>query len=159
MPVVESSIVIRASKAQLFDLSQDYYLRLEWDPFVRDIKFLDGAKETAVGVHVWVKSYQGLTMEVEYTTVERPDRVAMKMVKPSFLFEQFAGAWRFEDAAPGETTVRFRYSFKSRRLSFLLDPIIRLVFLRDIQARLRGLKHAAETTDILTRLNTTEAAT
>jgi ribosome-associated toxin RatA of RatAB toxin-antitoxin module len=156
MPIVESSIRIRAPKEQLFALTQDYYLRLEWDPFVSAIQFLDGAKEAAVGVRVLVKSKRGLTMEVEYTTVESPHRVAIKMLKGSFFFQQFAGAWRFVDAPPDQTTVHFRYSFQTRwrLLRWAIDPVIRRVFLRDIEARLRGLKHAAETTDILKRLPT-----
>lgn len=154
MPIVESSIVISVPKDQLFALAQDYYVRLEWDPFLSDMRFLDGAKEPAVGVRVWVKSRRGLTMEVEYTSVNPPDRVATKMLKGPFFFEQFAGTWRFEAESDNRTRVHFRYSFKSRwqALRFLADPIIRFIFLRDIQARLKGLKHAAENTDILSRL-------
>jgi ribosome-associated toxin RatA of RatAB toxin-antitoxin module len=155
MPIVESSIVIHVPNDQLFALAQDYYVRLEWDPFLSEMQFLDGATTAAVGVRVWVKSRRGLTMEVEYTTVEPPDRVATKMLKGPIFFEQFAGTWRFENGDAGQTKVHFRYSFKSRwpLLRSVVDPIIQAIFLRDIQARLRGLKQAAENTDILSRLS------
>ena len=42
MPAVEASILIRASQIDLFDLSQDYALRTAWDPFIREMRFLDG---------------------------------------------------------------------------------------------------------------------
>lgn len=150
MPVVEASIAIRASPEVLFALSQDYYLRKDWDPFVAGIRFLDGATRPVPGVRVWVKSWQGLEMTTEYVTVVPPERVAVKMIDGPRFFATFGGAWRFEPAGPGETRVHFRYSFRSRwpLLRPVLDPLIRLVFGRDIRARLRGLKHAVEHTGI-----------
>jgi len=37
MPVVEDTVRIAAPQDALFALSQDYALRLEWDPFVRQL--------------------------------------------------------------------------------------------------------------------------
>ena len=154
MPMVESSITIQATPDILFALSQDYYLRKDWDPFVAGIRFLDGATRPAPGVRVWVKSWQGLEMITEYVTVVPPKRVAVKMLDGPPFFETFGGAWRFEPTAPGETRVHFRYSFRSRwrMLRPVLDPVIRLIFGRDIRARLRGLKRAVADTDIAARL-------
>ena len=92
MPVVEASIVIRAPQDSLFALAQDYGLRLEWDPFLREMQFLDGATEAAPGGRVRVRSRRGLTMTVEYTTLQPPDRVAVKMVEGPFFFARFGGA-------------------------------------------------------------------
>lgn len=154
MPIVEDSVVIAAPQEALFALSQDYALRREWDPFVRDLKFLGGAREAAVGVRVWVRAWTGLTMEVEYVSVNAPHTVAMKMLRGPFFFQQFAGTWLFRPHPRGRTEVVFRYAFTTRWrwLRWLLDPVIRLVFRRDIGGRLRGLKRAAEQTDILRRL-------
>ncbi|HEV8322964.1 MAG TPA: SRPBCC family protein [Myxococcota bacterium] len=154
MPIVESSITIQAAPDVLFALSQDYYLRKDWDPFVAGIRFLDGATQPAPGVRVWVKSWQGLEMTTEYVTVVPPERVAVKMIEGPRFFETFGGAWHFEPTTPGETRVHFRYSFRSRwpLLRPVLDPVVRLIFGRDIRARLRGLKHAVEQTDITARL-------
>jgi ribosome-associated toxin RatA of RatAB toxin-antitoxin module len=152
MPVVEDAILIAAPQDALFALSQDYALRLEWDPFLRELKFLDGATEAAVGVRVWVRAWTGLTMEVEYVSVNPPHTVAMKMLRGSRLFRQFAGTWMFRAHPSGRTEVVFRYAFTTRWLSWLLDSVIRAVFRRDIRGRLRGLKRAAEKTNILRRL-------
>ena len=154
MPTVQASLEIDAPVAELFALAQDYGLRLEWDPFLRDMRFRDGATEAAVGVRVWVRAKNGLAMEVRYITLKPPVQVAMTMVEGPRIFRQFSGAWLFKETSPARTGVTFRYHFATRPqlLSPLLDPVVGRVLTRDMEGRLRGLKHHAETTDILTRL-------
>lgn len=154
MPIVERAVEIAAPPAALFALTQDYYLRREWDPFVREMRFRDGATDPAPGVRVWVRAWNGLSMEVEYVSVQPPHRVAIKLVRGPFVFENFAGSWLFQPGDGGRTRVVFRYSFTTPwpRLRPLLDRVIAAVFSRDIAARLRGLKHAAERTDLLQRV-------
>src|ERR1700730_590650 len=96
MPVVTRSILINAPPEELFSLSQDYGLRRQWDPFVREMRFLDGALEAGLGVRVWVKAWTSLTMEVEFVSFHPPDSVAMKMLRGPFFFKQFAGTWLFK---------------------------------------------------------------
>lgn len=156
MPTIQAEIEVEAAQGPLFALAQDYDLRLRWDPFLREMKFRGGAREAAVGVRVWVRAHNGLTMEVEYITLRAPEQVAMRMVAGPAIFRQFAGAWLFKPVAPGRTRVIFRYNFatRPRLLARAVEPIVGRVLLRDMQARLRGLKQAAETTDILRRLRT-----
>ena len=151
MPVVEESILIRAAQRPLFDLAQDYRLRLKWDPFLRDLRFLHDAREAAVGVRVWVKAWTGLTMVVEYVALNRPEVVAMKMVKGPVFLRQFAGSWRFHPHPSGSTEVVFRYVFETRwpRLRWLFDPIVGWVFGRDVRERLWGLKRGVEQAGLL----------
>lgn len=154
MPIVERAVEIAAPATALFALTQDYYLRKEWDPFVQEMRFQDGATVAAPGVRVWVRAWTGLGMEVEYVTVRPPERVAIKLVRGPFFFENFAGSWLFQPGAGAGTRVVFRYSFATRWpwLRPVLDRAISAVFSRDIAARLRGLKHAAERTDLLQRI-------
>ena len=152
MPVVQDSTLVRAPQEPLFRLLQDYALRLRWDPFLREMRFLDGATEAAVGVRTWVRAWTGLTMETVYTTLSSPSVVAMKMTRGPFFFGQFAGSWRLEPAASEDRTltkVTFRYSFTTRWpiVRRVLDPVIAGAFHRDIQGRLRGLKRGAEDQD------------
>ena len=151
MPVVEESLLIRAPQQPLFDLAQDYQSRLKWDPFLRDMRFLDDAREAAIGVRVWVKAWTGLTMVVEYVVLNRPEVVAMKMVKVPFFLRQFAGSWRFKPHPSGSTEVIFRYVFETRwpRLRWLFDPVVGWVFGRDIRKRLWGLKRGVERSGLL----------
>jgi ribosome-associated toxin RatA of RatAB toxin-antitoxin module len=154
MTIVEADLLIRAPQIELFALAQDYDLRLKWDPFLRDMKFRDGATRAAVGVRVWVKAHNGFTMEIEYTTLKAPEVVAMKMIHGPFFFKQFAGTWRFKTLDSGPVQVTFRYAFTTRWAFFrpLVDPVIYRIFLHDIRGRLQGLKHGAEQTDLLNRL-------
>jgi ribosome-associated toxin RatA of RatAB toxin-antitoxin module len=154
MPTVESSLMIAAAPAELFALSQDYGLRRAWDPFVRAMHFLDGATEAGVGVRVWARAWNGLTMEVRFTGFLPPRVVAMKMTRGPWLFRRFAGTWRFAAHGPDSTCVTFRYFFevRPRCVAPLLEPIISWAFERDIQARLRGLRRGAEQDGLLRRL-------
>ncbi|EYF05795.1 type II toxin-antitoxin system RatA family toxin [Chondromyces apiculatus] len=154
MSTIQTSAEIDAPIAPLFELMQDYGLRLDWDPFLREMRFQDGATEAAVGVQVWVRAHNGLTMEVEYITLKRPEQVAMRMTKGPAIFKQFSGAWGLKAITPERTRVTFRYNFTVRPgfLAPLLDPVTRWVMRRDMEQRLAGLKKSAETTDILRRL-------
>jgi len=151
MPVVEESLLIRAPQQPLFDLAQDYRLRLAWDPFLRDLRFLGDAREAALGVRVWVKAWTRLTMVVEYVALNRPEVAAMKMVEGPAFLQQFAGSWRFKPHPDGSTEVIFRYVFETRwrRLRWLVDPMVGWVFGRDTRKRLRGLKRGAERLGLL----------
>jgi ribosome-associated toxin RatA of RatAB toxin-antitoxin module len=154
MPAVEASILIRASQADLFDLSQDYALRTAWDPFIREMRFLDSATQSALGVRVTGRAYNGLSMTVKFVSFNRPDVVAMTMTAGPWFLDKFAGSWRFVPRDEGQTEVVFRYVFetKFRWLRWLLNPLFACVFRRDLRGRLRGLKRGAEQMDLLRRL-------
>lgn len=159
MPAIQDSVLIAAPQEPLFRLLQDYKLRLRWDPFLRELRFLHGASVAAVGVTTWVRAWTGLTMETVYTTMSPPDVVAMKMTRGPFIFTHFAGSWRLEPAPDPSgqramVRVTFRYSFTTRWavLRRLVDPIVQRVFLRDIRARLAGLKRGAERDGLLAEL-------
>lgn len=146
MPTIQAVLEVAVPAAPLFDLAQDYGLRLAWDPFLRDMKFRGGAREAAVGVRVWVRARNGLAMEVEYITLRRPEQVAMKMVDGPRMLAQFSGAWLFKAVGEGTTRVTFRYNFtcRPRALAWALEPVVARILRRDMQARLAGLKLHAE---------------
>ncbi|MCA9714925.1 MAG: SRPBCC family protein [Myxococcales bacterium] len=164
MPAVEHSVEIAARREPLFALSQDYGLRRAWDPFVREMRFTGGATRAARGASVFVRAYNGLTMEVLFTVYEAPAVVAMKMTKGPAMFSRFAGSWRFTTVARGGrpvTRVHFRYGFETRwaALRWLLNPVVRAVLARDVRARLRALQRAVEREQVLQRLTTQTPAT
>jgi ribosome-associated toxin RatA of RatAB toxin-antitoxin module len=155
MPTFEQEIEINAAPAALFRLTQDYTHRLDWDPFLKEARLVGGAQTAGVGVRAWCVATSGLGMETEYVSFNPPKTVAVKMTKGPAILSSFAGSWRFQELRPGCTRVIFRYHLTAapRWLSFLLDPIIRIVFTRDVTKRLAALKRTVETTDILQRVD------
>jgi ribosome-associated toxin RatA of RatAB toxin-antitoxin module len=151
MSTFEQAIEIQAEPAQLFDLTQDYGRRLEWDPFLKVAELHGDAP--GVGVRAWCVAWNGLGMETEYISFNRPKGTAVKMTRGPRILSAFAGSWRFQEVAPGRTRVIFRYHVAAapRWLGFIFDPIMRVVFTHEVGRRLAGLKQAAETTDILRR--------
>jgi ribosome-associated toxin RatA of RatAB toxin-antitoxin module len=142
----DDSIVIDAAAAALFDLSQDYNRRLEWDPFLGSARLLDGAGAPGVGVRALCVDRNGTSMETEYVSYNPPRAVAVKMTRGPWFLESFAGSWRFEEIKPGQTRVGFCYSLSARPrwMSWLLNPILRRAFARDTRRRLKALKDAAQ---------------
>ena len=142
----EHSIVIDAPAAALFELSQDYNRRLEWDPFLRSAELLHGAIEAGVGVRALCVDRKGTAMETEYVSFNPPRAVAVKMTRGPWFLESFAGSWRFEELKPAQTRVAFCYSLSPRPwwLSWLMSRILARVFARDTRRRLKAFKEAVE---------------
>lgn len=146
MPTFERSIEINAPRAALFDLTQDYSRRLDWDPFLKEARLIGGANTPGVGVRAWCVANSGMGMETEYVTFSPPERTAIKMTRGPAILKTFAGSWVFEVISDSRTRVVFRYhlSASPRWLKSVLEPILQFVFSRDMQKRLVALKRAVE---------------
>lgn len=146
MPTFERSIEINAPRAALFDLTQDYSRRLDWDPFLKEARLIGGANTPGVGVRAWCVANSGMGMETEYVTFSPPERTAIKMTRGPAILKTFAGSWVFEVVSDSRTRVVFRYhlSASPRWLKSVLEPILQFVFSRDMQKRLVALKRAVE---------------
>jgi hypothetical protein len=154
MPIVADSIRIAAAPDGPFALSQDCTLRTEWDPAVRSMDFLDGARDPAVGVRVRVRARLGMTVDVQFVRFQPPTSAAMKMTRGPWFFRRFAGTCLVRPTPGGATEVTFRYAFATRWrwLAWLLDPIISRLLRRDLRAQLRGLKWGVEQAGLPDRL-------
>jgi ribosome-associated toxin RatA of RatAB toxin-antitoxin module len=146
MPTFEKRIEIQASAEFLFDLTQDYSRRLDWDPFLREAKLTDGACYPQIGARAWCVSKSGLGMETEYISFKRPERIAVRMTKGPRFLKTFSGSWVFNQLSDEETEVVFKYHLKARPdwLKTVIEPILVLVFSRDTERRLRYLKTTVE---------------
>jgi ribosome-associated toxin RatA of RatAB toxin-antitoxin module len=151
----EQSIVIAAAPAELFALTQDYGRRLEWDPFLKSAELLGGATEAGVGVRAYCVARSGLAMETEYVSFNPPRTCAVKMTRRPWMIGGFAGSWRFEEIAPGQTRVSFHYHLwaRPRWISWLLTPIMAWIFARDTRKRLAALKSFVERDGIVAQNN------
>ena len=108
------TIEVAAEPVVLFDLTQDYARRLDWDPFLKEARLLGGADEPGVGVRAWCVAWYGFGMETVYVTWSPPAMAAVRMTRGPALLAAFAGAWRFAEVGRGLTRVTFRYHLKAR---------------------------------------------
>lgn len=148
MTIIESRATINAPIDFVYQTTQDYSVRYEWDPFPENISVVSGDPNAlSVGTQVQVKSKLGMGMLVEFVQVMPPERAAVKMIRGPWFLEKFAGSWIFQGTGQGERTeARFRYTIvaKPRALRHLLEPLAALYFSRVVDRRLAGLKTYCE---------------
>jgi hypothetical protein len=142
----EHSILIRASPEEVFALTQDYALRLEWDCFLRSAYLLNGMKQPTMGDRAVCVAKSGMAMQTEYISFRPPWVTAIKMTRGPWFLGGFAGCWRFREERIGETRVSFKYHLRARPwwLSPALNPILAWIFARDTEKRLKALREAVD---------------
>jgi hypothetical protein len=138
------SIQIHCPRLRAFEYTQDYGQRLVWDTFLREAVLLDGAARADKGVKAWCVSWHGLGMETEYVSFNPPAVTAVKMTRGPWMFESFAGSWKFDEVDASTTTVTFTYSFSLRSFCRLFTPMVKHSLVRNVRGRLRDLKARLE---------------
>ena len=131
-------ILINKDPEFVFDYTQDYSKRLTWDTFLIKAELIDGATEAGVGVKAWCVAHNGLGMETEYVSFNRPKTTAIKMTKGPLMFKSFFGSWIFKETDKGQTEVTFLYSYQLRFP--LVTPFIKSILRENVMMRLRDLK-------------------
>lgn len=138
------SIIIQCTPAHAFDFTQDYSKRLTWDTFLKKAEIIDGAKKANKGVKTYCVAKNGIGMETEYVTFNRPKVTAVRMTNYSHLFKSFLGSWTFKETSEELTEVVFLYSFQLRFPFNLASGIIRNILLKNVKQRLSDLKENLE---------------
>ena len=149
MPSSSVTIDIHVAPEAVFDLIHDYSRRLDWDPFLREAKLLNGALVADRGISsrcVARWAVGGLAMDTVYVSFTRPFVAAVKMTHgPNFL-RSFAAAIRQDPIEDNSTRVTYCYNFKARPrwLAFFIEPVVGWVFQRETLRRLAALKRYLE---------------
>ena len=138
------TIIIQAKQEQVFDFTQDYNNRLKWDTFLKRADLIGGALFANKGIKAYCVSKNGLGMETEYVTFNRPKVTAIKMTKGPFMFKSFLGSWTFKELSADKTEVIFLYSFLLRFPFTLLTRFIKLNLQANVKQRLLNLKYNIE---------------
>jgi Protein of Unknown function (DUF2784)/Polyketide cyclase / dehydrase and lipid transport len=146
---LEAAIEIRASPEAVFDLTHDYTRRLEWDPFLKEARLLEGAEAAGLGVKSRCTArsgFGGLAMETVYVSFDRPRVAAVRMTQGPAVLETFAASLRQDavDAGVTRVTYRFNFSTRPRWLRAIADPIAAALFGREVRQRLEALKRYLE---------------
>lgn len=140
--MVEASITVPIATDLAFAVSQTTApVRYQWDPFVREQYFLDGATRPEKGVRTYTRSRHGLVMISEYVSFQPPSHVGMKMVRGPWFFTMFAGGWRFTGATEsGHTVATWRYNFRCQPgpLRAIAEWVGTRLLRRDIRRRIIG---------------------
>lgn len=144
--LIKHEFEVRASAKYLFDLTQDYTLRAEWDTLTTEAYLLNDAKEAALGVQARCIGGNGLSMDIEYMSYKPNEVAAVTMVSGPYIFDHFAGGWQFKALSDELTRVRFSYNITARPrwLSWILTPVLCFKFKRETEKRIVALTAYAE---------------
>ncbi len=134
------TILIDQRAEQVFDFTQDYNKRLKWDTFLKRADLIDGATKADKGVKAYCVAKNGLGMETEYVTYNRPKVTAIKMTNGPFMFKSFLGSWTFKEISNDKTEVVFLYSFSLRFPFNLFTKFIKNNLQTNVKQRLVDLK-------------------
>jgi ribosome-associated toxin RatA of RatAB toxin-antitoxin module len=134
------SVDIKGSPESIFDYTQDYKNRLKWDTFLVEARLLNNAIRPDKGVKAWCVAKNGLGMETQYVSFNRPKVTAIKMTKGPYMFRDFAASWTFAEKDPDMTRVTFTYTCDLRFPYNLITPIIQFVLRKNVKQRLKDLK-------------------
>jgi len=138
------SILIHTSQERAFDYTQDYTNRTVWDTFLTKAELINGATEAGLGVKAYCVAHNGLGMETEYVSFNRPKVTAIKMTKGPYLFKDFLGSWNFKSVGPNEIEVIFLYSFTLRFPFNIATPFVKWNLKKNVKQRLVDLKNQLE---------------
>jgi ribosome-associated toxin RatA of RatAB toxin-antitoxin module len=142
------STKIAATPELIFDYTQDYSYRLKWDTFLTEAYLLDNVTQADKGVKAWCVSKNGLGMETQYVSFNRPKVTAVKMTKGPYMFREFAASWTFKEEMIGVTKVTFLYSFSLRLPFNLVSFLIKKILQKNVRQRLVDLKNKFSEGDI-----------
>ena len=137
-------IIINKPAVVIFNYTQDYNKRLEWDTLLKQAELINGATEAGKGVKARCVARNGLGMETRYVTFSRPWTTAIKMTKGPYMFKKFAGSWTFRDVTAGTAKVTFLYNYRLRFPFTLVGGMIKSNLRDNVRKRLRGLKKCVE---------------
>jgi ribosome-associated toxin RatA of RatAB toxin-antitoxin module len=138
------TILINEKSERVFDFTQDYSKRLQWDTFLKKAELIEGAENANKGVKAYCVAKNGIGMETEYVTFNRPKVTAIKMTKGSFMFKSFLGSWTFKEIE-NKTEVIFLYSFNLRFPLNLFKNLVKNNLQNNVRQRLIDLKTNIET--------------
>ena len=148
MRVTVSAIISKPTET-LFWMSQDYTRRLDWDIYLSEAYLLGDALAANVGVESFCKSRSGSILVSRYISFSPPTHAAVEMTSGPWVLRSFGGTWRFKRLSDDQTEVRFIYNFKARPrfLGWMMEPLIGLIYRRDMERRLKAFKTWAQATD------------
>ncbi len=134
-------IIIDQPASTVFDFTQDYSRRLEWDTSLKKAELAEGYTPSGKGAQVYYMTKWGIGMNAEYVSYNRPKVSAVKITGGSYLFRSLIGSWNYRDINEHQTELTFLYAFELRFLFSLYNYPIR----RYLQYQARQSLHTLKT--------------
>lgn len=141
----EISELLPAPSTVVFDLLHDYRRRLEWDTLLR-AAYLEGDQVSAgkgvTSVCVGRRALGGIALRTIYVTFQRPTLAAVKMVNAPAFFGTWAASIHHEDLSAHESRITYKFHFRAKPLflRFILEPVMKTIFIWETKKRLRALR-------------------
>lgn len=146
MPTAEIRETIQASAEAVFELLHDYERRLEWDTLLQEAYLepeFDEAKKGAISVcrGKWILG--GFALRTEYVSFEKGKVAAVKLLNQPPFFETFAASIRHIPINNNSSEIIYKVNFtaKPRWLRFILNPLMRFIFVWETENRFAALKN------------------
>jgi len=99
---IQQSVHIKASPNEVWDYTQDWSLRSQWDPAIRKAVVLQ--TQPALIVHA---TGFGSSFNVHYKQLRRPDHTSLKMVDCNPTWMGGEGAWAYRLPGGGFSVLDF----------------------------------------------------
>jgi ribosome-associated toxin RatA of RatAB toxin-antitoxin module len=146
MKTIKRQIEINRPQVEVFDLTQDYAKRLDWDSYLTKAYLLGNADEAGIGVDSFCQNRYGSVMISRYISFNRPHVAAVTMIKGPFILKRFSGAWNVKKINEQRSKLTFTYHFelKGGVIGRLLLPITSHLFASDMNKRLFAIKRYLE---------------
>src|SRR5258708_7894577 len=96
---VRASIQIQKPVAEVFDYTQNWQHRMDWDASILGVE----VKQEEPHRLVQVRASGGMSFQIEYKHIDRPHLTSLVMTDhhPSWLMNGGGGSWQYEDVEGG----------------------------------------------------------
>jgi uncharacterized protein YndB with AHSA1/START domain len=139
---LSETIQITASPEKVWDYTQDYSHRREWDNSVLRAEIIE--EDPALVVRLSVRG--GMSFSFRYTQMDRPHKTSLALIDPSANWiVGGGGSWRYEGNGDGTlwtqtNTIHLRDSFVLR----ILQPLVVRMFRRNTRTAMKKAKSILE---------------
>lgn len=146
MKTIKRSIEINSSQNNVFEITQNYHVRLEWDSYLTEARLLGDSQSASIGKESYCKNKLGMVMISKYISYKSPDVAAVKMIKGPGILKKFSGAWNVKSIGVEESLVTFTYNYElnGKIINKLFGSISAYFFGWEMKVRLNYLKKYCE---------------
>ena len=146
MSTTEIREIVPAPADAVFALVHDYRRRLEWDTLLQEAYLEPEFSEAARGAISVCRGRAilgGFALRTQYVSFEKGKIAAVKMLNRPPFFDSFAASIRHLAIDDNRSEVIYKVNFAARPrwLRWILNPLIRAVFVWETRKRLRALKN------------------